>query len=262
MIKLIVTDMDDTLLDENKEIPPDFPEMLEELKAKNIRLAIASGRPYYTLRSLFDPLTTGLSYICDNGAFVVHKDEIVYKNLLENQLAKDIVQASRLNPDDFLILCGLDSGYIEPVAKEMYDFFKIYYSNLEIVNDLTKLAKEINKVTIYNKKDTMKNLEHVFKPKFADTLHVVCSGGVWIDIMNEGVNKGHGLRRIMQAERLQRNEVMVFGDYYNDIEMLQEVDYSFVMENAPYDMRQYGNYIAASNKEHGVLKAIRTYALG
>ena len=51
------------------------------------------------------------------------------------------------------------------------------------------------------------------------------------------------------------------GDYYNDVEMLSHAEYSFVMENAPENMKQYGKYIAKSNIEHGVLKAIEEYAL-
>ena len=49
---------------------------------------------------------------------------------------------------------------------------------------------------------------------------------------------------------------MSFGDFYNDVEMLQASHYSFVMENANEDMKQYGNFIARSNTENGVIKAI------
>ena len=59
----------------------------------------------------------------------------------------------------------------------------------------------------------------------------------------------------------QKNETMVFGDFYNDIEMLQRAYYSFVMENANEDMKQYGNFIAKSNTENGVITAIEKYAL-
>lgn len=54
---------------------------------------------------------------------------------------------------------------------------------------------------------------------------------------------------------------MAFGDFYNDVEMLQSAHYSFVMENANDDMKQYGNYIAKKNTENGVIKAIEEYVL-
>ncbi|MBA8981726.1 hydroxymethylpyrimidine pyrophosphatase-like HAD family hydrolase [Clostridium saccharobutylicum] len=65
----------------------------------------------------------------------------------------------------------------------------------------------------------------------------------------------------MDTDNILKEETMVFGDYYNDIEMLKQSDYSFVMKNAPEDMKQYGKYEAASNVEQGVLRAIVEYAL-
>ena len=54
---------------------------------------------------------------------------------------------------------------------------------------------------------------------------------------------------------------MVFGDFYNDVEMLKKAHYSFVMENANEDMKQYGNFIAKKNTENGVIEAIEEYVL-
>ena len=54
---------------------------------------------------------------------------------------------------------------------------------------------------------------------------------------------------------------MAFGDFYNDIEMLEKAYYSFVMSNANENMKKYGNFIAESNKNNGVIKAIESYAL-
>ena len=58
-----------------------------------------------------------------------------------------------------------------------------------------------------------------------------------------------------------RDRTLAFGDYYNDIELLRHAKYSFVMENANKDMRQYGRYIAKSNNENGVLEAVKEYVL-
>lgn len=88
---------------------------------------------------------------------------------------------------------------------------------------------------------------------------VVVSGELWVDINNKGVNKGYALEQIQKDENISFEETMVFGDFYNDIEMLQKAYYSFVMENANEDMKQYGNFIAKSNRENGVIQAINQY---
>ena len=54
MIKLIATDMDGTLLDENGHLPEGFIEILDRIRAKNIKLVVASGRPYYTYKLTLD----------------------------------------------------------------------------------------------------------------------------------------------------------------------------------------------------------------
>ena len=79
--------------------------------------------------------------------------------------------------------------------------------------------------------------------------------------MNKKVNKGAALEKIQKDENISYEETMVFGDFYNDIEMLGKAKFSFVMENANEDMKQYGNYIAKSNRDYGVIKAIEEYVL-
>ena len=79
--------------------------------------------------------------------------------------------------------------------------------------------------------------------------------------MNKNVNKGAALEKIQKDENISYEETMVFGDFYNDIEMLGKAKFSFVMENANEDMKQYGNYIAKSNRDYGVIKAIKEYVL-
>ena len=79
--------------------------------------------------------------------------------------------------------------------------------------------------------------------------------------MDKNVNKGAALEKIQKDENISYEETMVFGDFYNDIEMLGKAKFSFVMENANEDMKQYGNYIAKSNRDYGVIKAIEEYVL-
>jgi len=89
----------------------------------------------------------------------------------------------------------------------------------------------------------------------------VVSGKHWVDINNKGVNKGIALEEIQKSLNISYEETMAFGDFYNDISMLEKAYYSFVMENANEDMKQYGNFIAESNVNNGVLKAIEKYVL-
>lgn len=261
MIKLIVTDMDGTLLDENGHLPPGFTDVLDRLIAKDIKLVAASGRPYYTLQTNFGPIGRHLSFICENGALVVDNNKVIYESAIDKNLVFEVVNAAKEIEGNALVLCSVNCAYIENCSEEHLTEIKKYYTNIEHVDDLRNVTDDIVKVTICNLNNSLENLNNVFKPTFGDRLNVVGSGEIWIDISNKGANKGVALKNLMETYNISREETMVLGDYYNDIEMLAQAEYSFVMENAPEDMKQYGKYIAASNVEHGVLKAIIEYAL-
>jgi len=261
MIKLIVTDMDGTLLDENGHLPEGFTDILDRVRAKNIKLVVASGRPYYTLQTNFGPVGRHLSYICENGALVVDNNQIIYESIIDNNIVTEVINASKEVEKNVLVLCSAKCAYVETCSDEHLTEIKKYYTSLEIVDDLTTVTDDIVKITLCNLENSASNLNTIFKPKFEGRLNVVGSGEIWIDISNKGVNKGLALKNLMDTDNISKDETMVLGDYYNDIEMLEQAEYSFVMENAPDDMKQYGKYIATSNVEHGVLRAILEYAL-
>ncbi len=261
MIKLIVTDMDGTLLDENGHLPPGFTEILDRLMAKNIKLVAASGRPYYTLQTNFGPIGRHLSFICENGALVVDNNKVIYESAIDKNLVDEVINSAKEIEGNVLVLCTANCAYIENCSEEYLAEIRKYYTIVKHVDDLRNVTEDIVKVTICNLNNSLENLNTIFKPKFEDRLNVVGSGEIWIDISNKGANKGTALKSLMETYNISREETMVLGDYYNDIEMLAQAEYSFVMENAPEDMKQYGKYIAASNVEHGVLRAIIEYAL-
>ncbi|NME84396.1 HAD family hydrolase [Clostridium sp. SM-530-WT-3G] len=261
MIKLIVTDMDGTLLDENGLLPDGFAEILDCLKNKNIKFVVASGRPYYTLKTNFGSMSRYLSFICENGSLVIDNNKTIYKSIIAPALVNEIIETSNNIEGNAIILCAENCAYTNASSEEHLNEIKKYYTNLEVVNDLSKISDDIIKISICNLHNSLDNLNNIFKPKFQGKLHVVGSGSIWIDISNNGVNKGVALKSLMKTYNISKEETIAFGDYYNDIEMLSSCEYSFVMENAPEDMKQYGKYIAESNINHGVLKAIIKYAL-
>jgi Cof subfamily protein (haloacid dehalogenase superfamily) len=261
MIKLIATDMDGTLLNENGQVPENFPSTLEKLEKRNIKFVVASGRPYYTLYENFAPISDKLYYICDNGAFIVENGEIVSINIMNKDKVNEIVKCSKSIPNTEVILCGINGAYHRPCSKEFTDEIDKYYIKKHIVDDLTEVNDDIFKVTICDLNSASDNSYKIIKPKFNLDFMVVVSGDVWVDIMNNDVNKGEALKKIQESQNISYEETMVFGDFYNDVEMLRTAHYSFVMENANEDMKQYGNFIAPKNTENGVIKTIEKYVL-
>lgn len=259
MIKLIATDMDGTLLDENGKLPEKFFETLEKLKEKDIKFVAASGRPYPTLRENFSPESDYLDYICDNGSYVVLKDKEPVINGLKKEVVHNVIKACENIENIVIILCGINGAYHMPCDDKYLKEIDKYYIQKHIVNNLYDVNDNIFKIAILDLSGSAENSYKILNPIFGDDNKVVVSGQLWVDINGKDVNKGTALAEIQEAYNISYDETMVFGDFYNDVEMLKKAHYSFVMENANEDMKKYGNFIAKSNKEAGVIQAIEKY---
>ena len=168
MIKLIATDMDGTLLDENGHLPEGFIEILDRIKAKDIKLVVASGRPYYTLQSNFGPLCASLSFICENGALVVDKRKVIYESAIDKDLVTEVLDSASASAGNVVILCATNCAYVENCTEEHLNEIKKYYTNIEHVTDLNNVTDAIVKITICNLENSSENLDTIFKPKFED----------------------------------------------------------------------------------------------
>ena len=82
MIKLIASDMDGTLLDDEKNLPPNFYNVIDKLFEKKIRFAVASGRSFAALKPLFNKYLDDLTFICDNGAYIYDKGKLAYVSVI------------------------------------------------------------------------------------------------------------------------------------------------------------------------------------
>lgn len=257
MIKLIATDMDGTLLNEKSELPDGCTLVFNKLLEENIHFVAASGRPCYSIQSLFGPLSSRISYICENGALCILDGETLYKSIIDKNLLKDFIKEVRNDKDNCVMVCTPEHAYAENGTDEVHlNEIKKYYPTIEFSDNIEDID-DIIKITICNLNKTHNLVESSYK----DRLHISPSGECWTDVTNIDADKGICLKKIMDKLNISKEETMVFGDYYNDIPMLNLGDYSFVMKNAPEDMKKDAKYIAESNADEGVFKAILEYAL-
>lgn len=261
MIRLIVSDMDGTLLDSNEMLPADFFEVLSELNRRDIIFVVASGRSYSTLCQNFSPMPSQLSYIAENGACVVENGIIIHQDTLDFNDVEEIISVCSGIDDVYPLVCGTKGLHINPGPQWFVDENKKYYKDIFLFDSLSCVKDKVYKVGIFDRIGSSVNSYPVLSKAFGERLNVVTSGKHWTDVMKKGVNKGNALEIIQKRLNILPEETMVFGDFYNDIQMLSKAKYSFIMGNACDDMKQYGNFIAKTNDENGVMDAIREYVL-
>lgn len=257
MIKLIASDMDGTLLNEKGQVPENFWDLERKFKDLGIYFCAASGRQYFNLKHIFSSIQDNTIFIAENGALVVFRDEIISANTMDkSDLAQWLAIEKQLD-DVQLVFCGKESAYIEkPKKPALLEEMKKYYHELQIVESLEEIDDDLLKLAICDLKGSEHNSYPFFKP-YEEKYQVVVSGGMWVDLMNPTTNKGSALEEIKKRFQIQDEELLIFGDYLNDYEMMSCGKYSYAMENAHPLLKEKANYIAPSNQEEGVLQVIK-----
>ena len=253
-IRLVVADMDGTLLDGEGNIPDTFWPMLERMHDRGIVFAPASGRQYATLASLFERAIDGMVVISENGAFVARDGEELFSEVLDRDLLRRLAQRLRSLQDHDIgvVFSGKRSAYVERSDARFLDEAMKYHAELAVVDDLLLVDDDIVKVAIFDFDDA----ETSTAPHLADfreTHQVVISGEHWIDVISRSINKGVALERLQRQLGITREQTVAFGDYLNDIEMLDAAGLSFAMQDAHPEVLRHARYRAPSNRDHGVV---------
>lgn len=257
-ISLIVTDLDGTLLDSAKQFSPKLFSVIRELRKQGVRFAPASGRPYVTLWSMFQPIAEDLIYISENGAMVCDGKKMLSFEQMPLQEVQRAIQIARNAQDVHPILCCADGAYYENDVDTIFlENMASYYKIHTFVPDLLEIAaqKPVCKVALFchgHAEDRMLPLYQVMQ----NTLQVALSGIDWVDLMCPGVNKGFAFHNLCNQLGVSTKDCMAFGDYLNDLEMLRLAGESYAVANAHPDLQATARYICPSNDENGVLRTI------
>ncbi|MEU9478134.1 Cof-type HAD-IIB family hydrolase [Streptomyces sp. NPDC048191] len=258
-IRLIVTDMDGTLLDDAKRIPDGLWPVLAELRRRGVLFSPASGRQYATLARQFAPVAEGMVFIAENGTYVVRDGVELSSDILRPSVAAGIARTVRRLVADGVdvgaVVCGKRAAYVERTDEAFLAEVRKYYVEHRVVEDVTAVDDDVIKVALFD----FGSAEHSTAPAlagFAETHQVVVSGEHWVDVMNRTANKGTALRGLQRALGITPAQTMVFGDYLNDLEMLDAADWSFAMANAHPEVVRRARHLAPSNNDNGVLRTL------
>lgn len=256
-IDVIVSDFDGTLLDDRKRLPPQFPALLDALDRRGIRFIAASGRQYYNIRAQLPSMEDRVDYIAENGAMTVIGGELCSVDELSADDIRAVVDTVRRTEGCYAILCGARCAYFENDVDELRRHCDMYYARLELVDDVLPCITRdrICKIAVFHSHDA----EHVSYPAllpFSDHMQVALSGDCWVDIMNASVNKGAALRQLLALMHVSPDRCMAFGDYLNDIELLDACGHPYAMDNAHPQLRARFPQSGGCNNDAGVVRTV------
>ena len=243
--------MDGTLLNSKHEVSPRFFEIYEELKKKNITFVAASGRQYHSMVDKLESIKNEILVIAENGALIRKQEKTLLTTPIDKSQVLRILDTVRPLENVHPVLCCQNNAYVGGDSNEFLQMLREYYSEFEIVEDQKQVNDQVLKIAIYHFENSEKHIYPHVKHLEVD-LKVKVSGNNWVDISDLNAHKGYALKKVMDDYQITANEIMVFGDYNNDLEMLELSDYSFAMANAHPNVLKTAKYSTHSNDDFGV----------
>jgi len=250
-VRLVITDMDGTLLNTNHRVSSRFFELYTQLKQHDIIFVAASGRPYYSLIEKLAPIKDAIIFVAENGGLAMQHEHVLLSTPIENKNLHDLVTLINTLEDTHPVYCTKDRAYVKSTSESLMGLLSEYYKNYVIINNESEITEAVYKIALYHEESSeryiyphVKHLENEFKVKV--------SANHWVDISENLANKGHALELIQKQYGISTEETMAFGDYNNDIEMLNLSYFSFAMGNAHPNVKKTARFETKTNNENGV----------
>ncbi|MCO0831972.1 Cof-type HAD-IIB family hydrolase [Fructobacillus sp. W13] len=271
-IKLIASDMDGTFLaGEDHYDQEQFAKVLAQLKEKNIRFVAASGRQLENLQELFSPmekydLYDQIDFVGSNGSVVATHGQLLSAVYLTPKQIATVLDWNTNNPqsnDNLIVLTGTRGTYVSNHAtKEVQDMLSRFYPNVMQVEKFMEIDDQILGVAFIWPHEEVQKYVHEIRNLFGADIHVTGSGFGSVDILPKDVNKANALAILQEHYGIKDDEVMVFGDNSNDLEMLSKYEHAYLMPNASAFMHEaHDKEALAPNVEAGVIKTIQEKVL-
>ena len=266
--KLLVLDVDGTLLNDEREISKRTLAALLKVQQMGVRIVLASGRPTYGLMPLAKTLELGnyggfvLSY---NGCQIIkaQNGEILFERRINPEMLPSLEKKARKNGfaiftyhDDTLITDSPDNEYIKNEA---------LLNNLKIIRE-DEFSTAIDFapckcMLVSDKEKALIGLEQHWEKRLAGTLDAFRSEPYFLEVVPCGVNKANTLGALLEHLGVTREEVIAVGDGVCDVTMLQLAGMGVAMGHSQDSVKVCADYVTASNEEDGVALAVEKLIL-
>lgn len=271
-IKVIIMDIDGTLVNDEKVITPLTKETLLKAQDKGVRLVLASGRPTSGLLKLAEELDMenhhGL-FVCFNGSKVVdcQSHETLYNRAISVEDSKAVLEHLKnfkarpmFDKDEYMYVNDVFDNTITYKGKSFNVMQYESRGNNYILCEKRDLAAfvdfEINKILTFGDPDYLQAHYKEMMEPFKDRLNCMFTSDFYFEYTAKGVDKAKALDSVLIPMGYKKEEMMAFGDAQNDKSMVEYVGLGVAMGNASDELKAVANEITDTNNNDGIAKAI------
>lgn len=264
-VKLFVTDLDGTLLPGGKTVSPENIRAVREAVRAGVTVTIATGRMYRAALPVAEALGVEVPIITYNGALIRSTSgRVYYRSDIQPGTVRRVVE-----------FCRKRGWHVQTYSRdELYfaeydDYARAYECDQQIRghvvgwDGLLEHTEEVSKLlSITDGAEQTENRLHELREAFGREVSPVRSKANYAEIINPGVSKADGVRRLAETLGIAIADTMAIGDAENDLPMLKAAGRSVAMGNAVPAVREACDYVTSECGQNGFAAAVYRYVLG
>ena len=266
VIKLIMSDIDGTILDKDHQLDSHLLELMPLLKQCDIPFVLASARSPLGIAPISKELgITDFPIASYNGALISTGDKILSQHTI--------------NKKELLLLHDFLTKEFPTVSINVYSGKDWYVNTLDKwvqieanitgegpkVTSITDFIREehtlVHKLLLIDKADTIQKLQNILSIMDFPQTDFYLSKDNYLEVTHNQVSKKQALLELANYYQIPLKEIMTLGDNYNDIPMIETAGLGIAMGNAPTDVKDCANAVTYSNEQNGVSQAIKLHVL-
>ncbi|MFI3314882.1 MAG: Cof-type HAD-IIB family hydrolase [Rikenellaceae bacterium] len=258
MIKAIFLDIDGTLVSlETHKIPASTIDALVQVKAKGIKIFIATGRHHSFINNLTEIQTLGLidGYITMNGSCCSVADKVLFKNPIPKQDVREIAKFCEAKD----CTCVFVGEHKAVVYNETTQFTSMFYDQLHVDRLPTVSLEEALELDTYQLSPFISFEDELVLSKQLQNCEIVRWIDQFADVGAKGNTKQLGIDKMIEHFGIELSETMAFGDGGNDITMLKHAAIGIAMGNAREDVKNAADYVTKTVDENGIAYALHHF---
>ena len=260
MIRLIATDLDGTLLNNEHKISDYNKKVISAVNEKGIKVILSTGRPTSAATKFLDDLNIETDMISFNGAMITdRKGNILYENNLESSIGKELIEIAKKYKIYYQGFLGERWNLSDAKSKWLDFYISIAKINNYIVGFDNIKDFSFSKFMFIGENEILKEIAEELDKKLKDKVYYAFSRPVYLEVHSPKVSKANALCFLLNKYDIKKENVMAFGDNNNDIEMLEIAGISVAVDNAENALKEKAKYITKSNIENGVGYFINKY---
>lgn len=250
---IVFFDLDGTLLNERSDVNREVVEAIEKLKENGYLPIVATGRTVFEIKHILEK--TGIqSIISMNGQLGILNGEKVFEKVINRETLirlREMV-ASRKEEIAFYNAEQITITGHNELVKNAYD---VLNSPMPRIDETMYKNSHVNMALVI-----ADNGDELYKQEFPE-LNFVRNCDYSIDVISRGVSKATGIKMMLQKLGAENVPTFAFGDGFNDIEMIELVDYGIAMGNAVEPLKEKAKHITETNVNNGIVHGLKHFNL-